>query len=166
MLLKKLSFADVRNKREIKRLYRSAFPKEERAPWRVLKKGTEIFAYYDQEAFVGFTVSVPAERFYYVFFLAVAEDMRSKNYGSAILQEIISCHKEPVVLDMEELDETAPNYPQRVRRMEFYEKNGFRRTGFTYEIYGVRYETLYAGEGFDLEEYSAFLASRFRTYRV
>lgn len=48
----------------------------------------------------------------------------------------------PVVLCIEPMEETSPNYDQRLRRLAFYERNGFQRQGhYFYELDEV-YEIL------------------------
>ncbi|MGN1077136.1 MAG: hypothetical protein ACI4ST_01345 [Candidatus Gallimonas sp.] len=165
MELKRLPYASGKNKREVRRLYRAAFPKAERAPWRLLRRDprAEISVYYDGATFVGFTVSLPTETFYYVFYLAIAQGARSKGYGGAILNGICS-ERSPVVLDMEAVDPAAPNYAQRLKRKEFYLRHGFAPVGFTYSIFGVQYEVLCRGEGFDVSDYERFYKERFKKY--
>lgn len=164
MELKILPYARA-NRRKVRRLYRAAFPKAERASWRLLRRDprAEISAYYDGETFVGFTVSLPTENFYYVFYLAIVEEARSKGYGGAILERICA-ERSPVVLDMEAVDPAAPNYAQRLKRKEFYLRHGFSPVGFTYSIFGVRYEVLCRGEGFDVSDYERFYQERFKKY--
>lgn len=166
MALTALPYRKAKNKRQIKKLYRSAFPKEERAPWRRFLHGSfrsEIEVYYDEGEFVGFTVSLPTDTFYYVFYLAVADGARSKGYGGAILERVCA-GRSLVVLDMEKVDESAPNYEQRLKRRAFYERNGFSITPVEYTVFGVRYSVMCKGEGFDEAEYRAFFRRRFARF--
>ena len=113
----------------VKGLYHRAFPDEERLPWWVLRLNSlrqdiDLTAWMDGEQFCGFTSSVTVEGLHFLLFFAVAEDCRSQGYGSAILQAIQEIHP-AVTLNIELLDSAAANYPDRLRRFAFYQKNGF-----------------------------------------
>lgn len=58
-----------------------------------------------------------------------------------------------LVLNIELLDKTADNYKQRVKRMEFYERNGFRDTGYCLVDVTGEYSILSTGDSFGVEEY-------------
>jgi ribosomal protein S18 acetylase RimI-like enzyme len=63
-----------------------------------------------------------------VLYLAVDGSLRGKGYGSRVLSQIKA--EKPgqrTVLNIEPLDEKAPNAEQRRKRLAFYERNGFQR---------------------------------------
>lgn len=120
---------DPNIRKQVQQLYGRAFPAEEQIPWWLLqlnscRKDIDLTAWMDGEKFCGFTSSVTVEGLHFLLFFAVAEDCRSMGYGSAILQAIRAQHP-AVVLNIELLDPAAPNYPERLRRFAFYQKNGF-----------------------------------------
>ncbi|KRK48482.1 GNAT family N-acetyltransferase [Secundilactobacillus kimchicus] len=133
---------------QVKALYKRAFPKEERIPYSWLKSLAhraivDFLAYYDDHQFVGFTYTITHHDVSYLFFLAVNDQVRSKGYGSQILQELD--HQHPlnrIILMVEPLDSTAINSHQREARLAFYTKNGFHRTGITTVEQGVTYDML------------------------
>lgn len=157
-------------KKEWKALYRTAFPKAERAPlWRLIrgnaKKMCAMEAIFRGDLFAGLTVVIEREAFTYLFFLAVEENMRGAGCGGEILKRLSSgCGAKPLILDMERV-EPSPNYDQRIKRKTFYERNGFRSAEFYYEYDGVRYETMFCGNAFPTEPYWNYLPERFRTFR-
>ncbi len=170
MELSQTSYARSRNKREMKRLYFQAFPKAERVPWRILKRRSKrecSFDGYDREGkFIGLTVSLETEQFLLLFYLAVCADLRSEGYGGELLARMRErSGKKPIVLDIEEVPPDAPEDGQLQRRLKFYLSNGYRRTGFRFEAYGVRYETLCFGGEFPAEAYRRFLRERLRLFR-
>ncbi len=124
--------------REVKELYLSAFPAVERAPYFPLVLNSyrdlaDFYAYYDDDTFVGLAYILQNEEVVYLFFLAVNTNIRSRGYGTAILEDIKQlAANRPVVLAIEPMDETAENYDQRVKRLVFYEKNGFQITPYYY----------------------------------
>ncbi|MCR5753465.1 MAG: GNAT family N-acetyltransferase [Acetatifactor sp.] len=145
-----MQFEDAKKyKKEIKELYTSAFPKEERAPlftlYRKTKTGkNKFYAVTEEKSFVGLVYVVCGEGLVYVFYLAVAEKYRGCGYGSQILQMIKEMYSDCVVmLEIEDTEDTAAaNYEERIKRLGFYERNGFQRLHAKTREAGVVYELL------------------------
>lgn len=143
--------------RKVKALYHTAFPKEERVPWWLLRcnsrrEGIELTAWLDGDTFCGFTASVEAEGMYLLLFFAVEQTRRGSGYGSAILSEIKQEHGN-IALNIEPLIPSAPNYRQRQQRFDFYRKNGFLDTGwFVWEV-GGKFRVLSTQEKLDAAQY-------------
>lgn len=115
----------------IKKLYLSAFPKEERPPFFLLKrkaahgKGT-FLVIEDENRFLGFVHLVIAEKLIYLAFFAMNEESRNQGYGSKVLQELKERYAgRSILIAREQLDPLAGNYAMRVRRYGFYSRNGF-----------------------------------------
>ena len=75
---------------DVKPLYLSAFPKNERPPAHYFfkkaeKENNDIFAYYENDEFIGFSQLTTYKDICYIFFLAVSENHRNEGYGSKIL---------------------------------------------------------------------------------
>jgi RimJ/RimL family protein N-acetyltransferase len=120
-------------------------------------EGNDYLAIYDGEELVGMSYVIYGERVAYVFFLAIAECARGRGYGTEALGALISAYGEGrrVVLAIEEMDERAENYPERVRRLNFYEKNGFSMSGYKLREVNMVYDLLiYTELGGDLSEVS------------
>ena len=146
---------------ELLRLYERAFPPNERvALWKLraialLGRG-EFTAYRHGGRFCGFTFATFSDELAFVLFLAVDDSQRSKGYGSAIIGKLRERSAgRPIVLEIEPLDPDAPNYGQRVRRLAFYERNGFGPTGYDVIDSGDRYTMLSTGEGLDVPAFEA-----------
>lgn len=130
-----LAVRDVRlgaaHYRAVKKLYFRAFPKYERIPWRwmlfkALFKEASFLAFFDDQKFVGFTYIVHGEGMHYVLFLAVNDQLRSLGYGTRILNAINEMFENDIlILDVEKPDVFAENNNQRMRRINFYKRNGF-----------------------------------------
>lgn len=89
----------------------------------------------------------------YLFLLAVDEPLRSRGYGSAALSLLAERYRgRPIVIDMDELDSSAPDYEKRLRRYDFYKRNGYALTNMLICYYGKRFELLSAGK-FDLDAF-------------
>ncbi len=148
----------------VKELYRSAFPKEERFPLLLLRlmtleKDVRFSAYYDGTQFAGLSYTIESEQFYFVLYLAVNPKVRSKGYGSAILAHMRGqAGKKTVVLNVEPPEEEAENREQRLRRMEFYRRNGICDTGCGFSDGTIYYAVLSSDtEHFSPRDYEQFL---------
>lgn len=149
---------------QIKPLYRQAFPKEERAPFFLIKKKTlqgksELLVAEDNGEFVGFAYMVCHEDLAYIFYLAIDENKRGKGYGSKILQELKTYYSgKRIFLAREQLDSSAPNYEQRLKRHEFYLKNGFEDLPYKLKEASVVYDIMGIGGTVTAAEYDALIS--------
>ena len=134
--------------REIRELYNRAFPREERAPFGLLKhwakkKRADFYAVYERDRFVGMVHILRDAHVAYVFYLAICEDMRGTGCGSAILRFVKQKYRlQKIVLAIEPVDAPCDNLKERVRRKAFYRKNGFKETDFRAAEFGFVYEML------------------------
>ena len=131
-----------------KELYNSAFPSNERMPFNLLMlkaKGSNVtfWAVVDDGVFKGLTYTVWYNDIVFIFYLAVAKSERGNGIGTQILslikQEFPNCR---LVLNIEALDENSDNNDERIRRREFYVKNGFFSAGYNVREYSVTYENM------------------------
>lgn len=144
-------------RKQAKALYLTAFPKEERLPWWVLRlnalrKGIDLTGWAEGEKLCGFTASVTVEDLHFLLFFAISEDLRGKGYGSSILQMLQKQHN-TVVLNVELLDPTAENYEQRKRRFAFYRRNGFVDTFYHVWEVGGKFRVLSTDPVLDVLQY-------------
>ena len=108
-----------------------AFPKVEQMSPRYLnlmskRKCIHFDAYYDETLFIGFTYLVESKNMVFITYIAVNNEIRSKGYGSQILNTIKSRFPgKTISLNVERLIEDCDNYEQRVKRVKFYERNNF-----------------------------------------
>lgn len=147
------------NKAQIKNLYLAAFPKEERLPWWLLRYWpalgrSELTAYYDGDTSCGFTFTATEGEVLYVMFFAVDGEIRGQGYGSAILDYLKQNNPgKTILLNVELLDENAPNNGERIRRMAFYKKNGFCDTGYNIREVGGVFRVLSSTSKMDADAY-------------
>ena len=133
-------------------LYLRAFPEDERLPWALihllsLRRGIDLVAWWDQPAgptraaspdpvALTWTVRRPGSRLLYLFYLAVDDAARGRGVGTRLLAELERRHPGcAIVLDIEPVIAEpviaeADNAEQRRRRLSFYERSGFRDTGY------------------------------------
>ena len=119
-------------------LIKTSFPKSEQYSivWlRLLTvcKNYSFKAFYDGDFLCGITYTVEMGDYVFVLYLAVVEELRSKGYGSAILQWIKACTSKKVVLNVEVPNPNASNSMQREKRIDFYRKNGIVDTGYVFK---------------------------------
>lgn len=143
--------------RQAKELYHSAFPKEERLPWWILRlnarrNGIDLTGWAEGEKLCGFTDSVTVDGMHFLLFFAIAEDLRGKGYGSRILSQLRKMYP-TVVLNVELLDPAAENYPQRARRFAFYQRNGFVDTYYHVWEVGGKFRVLSTDPQLDVKQY-------------
>ena len=148
-----------KNLTQAKKLYHEAFPKEEQLPWWVLRfmtvlNGVELSAFYDGAEFCGLTHTTVTEDTVYIMFLAVNERLRNRGYGSAILEQIKQMHSDKaIILNVEPPDDQAKNAEQRVKRICFYEQNGFYDTGYNSTEVGGIFRVLSTEPELDIKAY-------------
>ncbi len=150
------------NRRNVKDIYISAFPKEERMPfWLMLIMGklwnTKFLALRDGDAVCGFVYMAMTRRLIFIMFLAVDETVRSQGYGSRILTEVQSLYPgRKIIVSIERCDVEAKDLEQRMSRKRFYLMNGYMETGYLLKLAGVEQEILVANGAFSKREFRWF----------
>lgn len=90
-----------------------------------------FYALYDLDTWVGFIYLKEFKDIVFVKFFAISEQRLSGGYGSKVMDSMKGKYaKQRIVLNIEELDDTADNYQQRIKRKAFYAKNDFCSTGY------------------------------------
>ena len=79
---------------EVRRLYETAFPKEEQIPWKDLMllmktMSLDFTVYYEDENLVGLTIVYPRSQFNWFWYFAVPEELRGQGIGQCILTQLI-----------------------------------------------------------------------------
>ena len=138
---------------DVRRLYESAFPKEEQIPWadlmRLMKTmSLDFTVYYEDGNLVGLTIVYPRKQFNWFWYFAVPEELRGQGIGLRILTQLIEKYGgRSNILDMESPEQVCENSEQRKRRHAFYLRNGFRDTGVGKSFKGIDYTIMMNGEG-------------------
>lgn len=151
-----------KEKEKIKEIYTSSFLKEDRMPfWLMLimakMKNTEFISFHDKDILCGFVYMATVQNMTFVMFLAVDENIRSKGYGSHILDKIQSIHPDSkIIISIERCDEDAKDIEQRLRRKKFYVNNGYIETGYLVELAKEKQEIIIKNGEFNEDEFSLF----------
>lgn len=147
----------------IKKLYNQAFPKNEKLPmWLLLamklRKCVDFYVFLDNETFCGFSYLIHYKEMIFVLYLTTDDTLRSKGYGSGILELISKKYpKKEIVLNIENVIENCGNFEQRVKRQKFYFKNGFLDTGYTLIDRNVVFNTLSTNTDFSVDTYKKLI---------
>lgn len=150
---------------QVSELYHTAFPEDERAPFRMLlskaeKPNVSFFSCYDGEEWIGLLYVVNYRDLSYVFYFAVEESRRGRGFGTAILKAAQKKYRgRRLFLAIEEVDEKYENYPQRLSRQHFYERAGFRPSGQKMQEGKVIYDLMTTGGRVSPKEYRRLITS-------
>lgn len=147
---------------QVKALYESAFPANERIPIKHLlddKIKREFWAFFDGDLFCGFSNSITHGSITNIVYFAVVPELHSRGYGSQILQAIRRQHPDTrivVDIEVEEDSKDAEELERRNRRREFYTRNGFDSSPVDYVWQGEHYRLLSAGGTVNEKEFRDF----------
>ncbi len=155
-----LKRANTKEEREnVKKLYLTAFPKEERKPFDLITEkqaegGADIFYLEDNGEFSGLAIPAMDKDIVLLVFFAIADGKRGGGCGSKALQMIMEKYKgKRFILEIEDTSAEAGNKEQRIRRKSFYMKNGLINTGLMANVMGVEMEVLGNTTDITFEEY-------------
>lgn len=142
ILIVKENFKDMD---KLNKLAKEAFLPEEYLPpdYIVKMEDFKLYALYDNNLFVCLMAIKTLKNMAYLFYLAIDSNYRSKGYGKQALEEFKKLNENfQLTLDIELIDKKAKNNEQRIKRKNFYIKNGYKETGKGIYYFGVYYEIL------------------------
>ena len=137
LIAKRLTQEDTEVIEKVRKLYDSAFPANERVNLHpsVLDhtNTSEILYFLDEDQFVGFMVLLTVGNITHITYFAIDDAQRGKGYGSKAVKLARKLFPGQIIIaDLEEPELGAKNYHQRLKRVHFYKKNGFIKTGVFY----------------------------------
>lgn len=147
---------------DVKRIYFESFPKSERMPFPLMVAmsklwNTDFLSFYEEDTLCGFIYLAHNRKIVFVMFFAVDAALRSKGFGSAILQEIQKKYPtKKIIISIEPCDETAPDIEIRKKRKVFYLRNGYKETGYMIKLAGVVQEIIIANGEFNKSQFKRF----------
>lgn len=156
-----LEFCAAENyKKQISALYRKAFPIMEKLPLPFLylraKRGIGSFhAIVEDGKFAGLIYTMRLEDLVCLYYFAIAENQRGRGTGGKVLRMLRERYPDcSIVLLIEDTsDPTVSNYGQRLSRVGFYGRSGFRQLQIHIKEAGVSYELLGTDEGITRADY-------------
>lgn len=168
MMISKKVYPVTREISLAKTLYEESFPEVERLPWwwmvvMALLGQADFLVYFSGNQFCGMTYSLKSKDAYYLLFLAVSPQQQSQGYGTKILSEIATkAGSRPIYLVIEPIDEVAENYQQRLKRLNFYQRNGYYLTDYLYYENQEEYQVLTNGQSVKVTDFEK-LAKRIQS---
>lgn len=94
-----------------------------------------------ESVFIGLMFVAHYKQLAYLWFFAIEKKLRSHGYGANALKLLYTLYPDKVfALDTEVPDKSRDNYEQRVSRRKFYEKNGWKASGYIGPWRGDNYE--------------------------
>ncbi|MCT0007655.1 GNAT family N-acetyltransferase [Weissella confusa] len=159
MLQKKRVTPTLPDYQSVVKMYHEAFPANEQLPlWYLqfltLRRGISFSAYYDDDQIVGMIYTTKTQNTIFVLYLATNARIRSRGYGTKILQQLIrETPNQEIVLNIEPQDVSADNADQRAKRLRFYQKNGFMLTGYVIEDSNQEFDILSTSNHFSIVDY-------------
>lgn len=154
---------DRKYSKELKALYKDAFPKEERKPFFFIEKLKKegkcvIYTAVENGKFAGFAIILKDENFALIDYLAVNSEIRGLGIGSKILDELKNIYENKCLfLERETVLKNCDNAGQRNRRRNFYLKNGFSDSGIYVNVYTVDMTLMIYKKDITFDKYSDFL---------
>ena len=158
--------------KQVKKLYRDAFPKEERKPYKLMEQKQqegkmEIWAIVqekqemerDRLEFCGLAITILYKDMVLLDYFAISPEKRGNGIGSEGLKLLKQKYNDRCLfLEIESTSEKAGILSEkeqkiRRRRKRFYHQNGIKDTGLSVVLYGVPMEVLSTGRKIDFKEY-------------
>lgn len=146
----------------IYRLYRQAFPRRERKPFlliiSMMKKGISDVWYFEKDkTFAGLAFTVNRNEAILLDYLAIVSNRRGEGIGSMILRNLEEYYSpKGFFVEIESVYNECKNREERLRRKQFYLKNGMRPMKVMIRLFGVEMELLGMNCMLTYEEYFAF----------
>jgi len=162
--MKKIQVFNIRKDihyKEIKYLYLSAFPSNERAFfWKVCnsikRQGFIMHKYLIENEFAGFTIIGENQNLIYFMYFAICENFRNQGLGKQIVNELVINSSKPIMLAAEQ-----PNSEIAKRRIEFYKRNGFQLLDFGIREGDVTYQCLGTSKDIEIKDYNQIVINGF-----
>lgn len=153
----------------IRLLYRRAFPRSERKPFKMIRRMhragcTDVWLAEQDGRFAGLGITINGSDIILLDYLAVHEKYRDKGVGSAFLQALMGKYADRgFFLEIEAPDRDDPT-GIKARRKAFYLRNGLTDMHVTANLFGVRMELLGRDCTLDFDGYHDFYRDNYSTW--
>lgn len=106
----------------------------------------EFIALYEEGIFTGFMTLLITRKIAHIIYFAIEDALRGRGCGSRALSAAAERYPDRrIIVDVERPVDTAPNRPEREKRMAFYIHNGYAETEVRYNWRGEDYVILSCG---------------------
>lgn len=161
MLEKRLLSECMSDLSEIKDLYIRSFPINECREFddflHIHSKNFEPYIFYKDNMFVGFAFLLNYKDISHILYLSILEQYRNQGLGSEILSLIHDLKiNQRIIVDVERQNELMNNNLQRIKRKQFYFRNGYKTTDIKYRWRNEDFDVLIYGNHITYEEFENF----------
>ena len=152
------------------RLYRSAFPREERKPFAIIRRmhrtgKTDVWVLRRDGRFAGFASTIKGDGLVLLDYLAVAKSLRGRGAGSAALQALTEAYPGcGVFVEIESVFSPGDGREEKLRRRLFYQRAGFTSCRTLASVFGVPMELLGHGCCVDFDAYHHFYCTHYSAW--
>ena len=153
----------------IRLLYRRAFPRYERKPFKIIRRmhregRTDVWLAEKNGHFAGLAATINGGETILLDYFAIAPKLRGQGYGSAFLQRLLLCYEDKgLFVEIEAADRDDPT-GEKARRKAFYLRNGLSDMHVVAILFGVRMELLGRGCTMDFDGYRAFYHDHYNAW--
>ena len=153
----------------IRLLYRQAFPRSERKPFKMIRRmhragRTDVWLAEQDGRFAGLGITINGSDIILLDYLAVHEKCRDKGVGSAFLQALMAKYADKgFFLEIEAPDRDDPT-GIKARRKAFYLRNGLTDMHVTANLFGVRMELRGRDCTLDFDSYHDFYRDNYSAW--
>ncbi len=147
---------------KIRRLYKKAFPRDERKPLSIIKSmqknhKSDVWFFEKDGKFVGFAATINGDGIILLDYLAVDTEQRHTGIGSEILKTIRNKYAgKGVFAEIERVQDNADNVDIKRKRKQFYIKNGMNELNVYAKVFGVEMELMGWDCHLDFNAYQSF----------
>ena len=153
----------------IRLLYRQAFPRCERKPFKMIRNmhhegRTDVWLAERGGRFAGLATTINSTDIILLDYLAVSKKKRSLGVGSAMLQGLLALYEgRGLFVEIEATDRDDPT-GEKARRKAFYLRNSLEEMHVTAMLFGVRMELLGRGCTLDFDAYHDFYRDNYSAW--
>ncbi len=146
---------------KIKALYVDAFPENERFSFSMMIKNEsghyETFGFYKDGEFCGFAILLNSGDISHIIYFATLPEVRGLGLGAKALGALARIKVGmKIIVDIERPDPRLPDCEIRLRRKNFYIRNGYKETEVRYRWQDESYEILVLGGELSREDFGNF----------
>lgn len=153
----------------IRLLYRRAFPRYERKPFAIIRRmhkegRTDIWLAERDGRFAGLAATINGGDTILLDYFAVAKGLRGQGVGSAFLQTLLAQYAgKGLFVEIEAADRDDPT-AEKLRRKQFYLRNGLEDMHVVAILFGVRMELLGRNCHLDFDGYQDFYRTHYNPW--
>lgn len=155
----KIEKFEIKDYKQVEKIYNDSFPKDERANFSVLILGLvrncELFILKEENILCGFIYLINYKDMTFILYLAIDSLKRSKGYGGYILRWCKEYKKDNIIyLNIDEINDKFEDNDIRKKRLKFYLSNGFYLTEYLSVEKKCNFNIMSTANKFDLESYT------------